>query len=931
MTHPFEPRPELRIRRPMPHGVRRFTIAALAIVFAVFVIIPWLVTFATDWLWFRQLGYTTVYVTSLWWHVVLFVLGGVVSYAVLAGNIRIALGRTAKSPVLFAHQNAQVAADLSRVVSRLAWVAPLVIALVIGLFMAGDWMTYAQSFHGASVGTSDPIFGRDIGFYLFQLPALSTVLGIVVALVLMSLIAAGAVYVLRGQLSFRAHHGSADRGVEIHLASLAAVFFLLIAVQLWFVDSANLLYSTTGPLVGASYTDVHVSLPGIRLSAIAALVAIGFVVWGAVRGRMLRRLAIAAALYAAVGIVARGILPFAVQRLVVLPNELTKETPYLQNHIAATRAAWGLTNVQTRQLSGEATLTMADIKSNSPTINNVRLWERDLLQQTFKQLQEIRTYYDFVSVNDDRYTIDGDYRQVHLSVRELNAASLPTQSFINNRLTFTHGMGVTMAPVNQVTDEGLPVLFIKDLPPVSTVGIKLTRPEIYYGQAAESYVFVNTKQKEFDYPLGDQNIYTSYPGSGGVPVGSFLRRALYAMQFGSLQVLFSDDIAGGARIMYHRNIMERASTALPFLTFDAEPYIVITDDGKLDWVLDGYTTSSGYPYAKPVDGIDYMRNSVKVTIDAFNGAVTAYVADSADPVIRTYEQIFAGIFKPMSAMPADVRRHMRYPGRLFRTQALLQATYHMDDPQAFYHREDEWQIPEGQDRGNDITAYMRHMIMRLPGEQKEEFIYMTPFTPRGKDNLAAWMVARMDGAHYGELRVYRFPKQSLVYGPKQIVNRINQDTDISRQITLWDQRGSEVVHGEMLVIPIQESLIYVQPLFLRASGGSIPEMKRVVVASGDRVVMGETLDQALDAMFGSGATVAVSGQQADTAGAGAMAAPNAAATAAAPSAGAASLLQQAQSHYDRAIAAQRAGDWATYGKEINALGAVLEQLRSRHP
>lgn len=929
MTHPFESRPELRIRRPVPHGVRRLIIAFLAIFFAIFVVVPWLVSFGTDWLWFRQLGFTAVYLTSLWWHVLLFLVGGLVTYAVLAGNIRLALGRRGKTPVLFAHQNAQVAADLSRVVMRMAWIAPLVIALVIGLFMAGDWMTYAQAFHGATVGTADPLFGRDLGFYMFQLPALSTVLGLCVALVVLSLGGAGMVYVLRGQLPLGAHGGSPDRKAETHLAVLAAVFFLLVAVQLWVVNSANLLYSTTGPLTGASYTDVHVSLPGIRVSAITAIIALGLVIYGAMRGRMLRYLAIAVTLYAAVGIVGRGLLPLAVQKLEVLPNELVKETPYLRDHITATRAAWGLDKVQTRSLSGEATLSMTDIKANAPTINNVRLWERDLLQQTFKQLQEIRTYYDFVSVNDDRYTINGDYRQVHLSARELNAASLPTQTFINNRLTFTHGMGVTMAPVNQVTDEGLPVLFVKDLPPVSTVGIKLTRPEIYYGQAAESYVFVNTKQKEFDYPLGDQNMYASYAGTGGVPVGSFLRRALYAMQFGSLQVLFSDDIAANARVMYHRNIMERATTALPFLSFDAEPYIVITDAGRLVWVLDGYTTSSGYPYAKAVDGIDYMRNSVKVTIDAYTGAITAYVADAADPVIRTYEQIFAGIFKPISAMPADVRRHMRYPGQLFRTQALLQATYHMDDPDAFYHREDEWQIPEAPDRGNDITAYMRHMIMRLPGEQKEEFIYMTPFTPRGKDNLAAWMVARMDGDHYGELRVYRFPKQSLVYGPKQIVNRINQDTDISRQITLWDQRGSEVIHGELLVIPIQESLIYVQPLFLRASGGSIPEMKRVVVASGDRVVMGETLDQALNAMFGGGAAAAVSSEQADTLGANAAPAPNAAV--AAPSAGTASLLQQAQSHYDRAISAQRAGDWATYGKEINALGAVLEQLRTRHP
>jgi len=422
----------------------------------------------------------------------------------------------------------------------------------------------------------------------------------------------------------------------------------------------------------------------------------------------------------------------------------------------------------------------------------------------------------------------------------------------------------------------------------------------------------------------------SYAGTGGVPVGSFLRRALYAMQFGSLQILFSDDIAGNARIMYHRNIIDRASMALPFLSFDAEPYIVVTDDGKLKWVLDGYTVSSGYPYAQSVGGVNYMRNSVKVTIDAYTGALTAYVIDANDPVIRTYENIFTGIFQPMSAMPADIKRHMRYPGQLFRIQAGLQATYHMDDPDAFYHREDQWEIPEPNDQRGDQAAYMRHMIMRLPGEQKEEFIYMTPFTPRGKDNLAAWMVARMDGAHYGQLMVYRFPKQSLVYGPKQIVNRINQDTDISRQITLWDQRGSEVIRGELLVIPIEESLIYVQPLFLRASGGSIPEMKRVVVASGDRVVMGETLDQALETMFGNGATIAVSGQQQTQPAADTAAAPALGAAAQAPPANVSALAAEAQAHYDRAIAAQRAGDWATYGKEIDSLGVVLGRLRAGH-
>ncbi len=902
-------------------------IAAVALVFIALFVVPWLASFATDWLWFGQVGFTPVFITSLVWRVVLFVVGGAVAYTILGGNIRLATRRAGKTPALFIHRVNQPPLDVSQVLPRMLRLGALLASFLVAVSFSALWMTFVQAFHGATVGTRDALFGRDVGYYMFTLPALAAVLNVAIALLVLALAATGVLYVLRGELPIGPQGGTPDRRAELHVGLQLAVLFLLVALRLWYVRSAELLYSTTGPLVGASYTDVHFMLPGIRGSAVAALVGMWLAVYGAMRGRLLRFMVIAVGIYAGVGVVARGLVPLAVQKLVVLPNELTKETPFLKDHIAATRAAWGIDSVQTRSLSGEASLTMADIKANAPTIDNVRLWERDLLQQTFKQLQEIRTYYDFVSVNDDRYTIDGKYRQVHLSARELNSNSLPTQTFINNRLTFTHGMGVTMAPVNQVTDEGLPVLFIKDLPPVSNINIKLTRPQIYYGQLTNSYVFVDSKQKEFDYPAGDQNIYTSYTGTGGVPVGSFLRRALYAWQFGSLKILFSDDITGAARIMYHRNIMDRASTALPFLSFDSEPYMVITDDGKLQWILDGYTTSSGYPYAETVGGIDYMRNSVKVTIDAYTGAITAYVVDPNDPVIRTYEAIFKGVFQPMSAMPADIRRHLRYPGQLFRIQATLQATYHMDEPDAFYHREDQWQIPTPNDQGSNVTPFMRHMIMRLPGETKEEFIYMTPFTPRGKDNLAAWMVARMDGDHYGQLMVYRFPKQSLVYGPRQIVNRINQDTDISRQITLWDQRGSEVIRGELLVIPIEESLIYVQPLFLRAQGGTIPEMKRVVVASGNRVVMGETLDQALEAMFGGGAAVSVNGQAADTTGQGALQAPSS--TTKAPTATMASLLQQAQSHYDKAIAAQRAGNWAAYGKQIDSLGTILQQLRSR--
>jgi uncharacterized membrane protein (UPF0182 family) len=777
--------------------------------------------------------------------------------------------------------------------------------------------------HGVPVGETEPLFGRDIGFYLFQLPAISAALSALVALTLVSLVGTALFYATRGDIAIGPRRIAIETRPARHLGVLLALLFVLFSVQLWFVDSSALLYSTTGPLVGASYADVHVLLGGIRLSAVAGLLAAALVVYGVLRQQLVWYAFLALVGYVAVGIVFRVLAPAVEQKFVIAPNELARERPYLQRHIAATRRAWRLDSVATRDLEGDVQLTMANIRANAPTIDNVRLWERDLLKQTFGQLQEIRTYYDFASVNDDRYVIDGRYRQVHISARELNPASLPTRNFINERLTFTHGMGVAMAPVNEVTAEGLPVLFIKDLPPVSTISIKVTRPQIYYGELTNSYVFVGTGQKEFDYPAGDRNVYTNYTGRGGVPIGSFLRRALYAWQLGSTDILLSSYLSRDARILYRRNIVERAQAALPFLEFDSEPYLVVTDSGALKWILDGYTSSSSWPYAQPVqDGTNYVRNSVKVVIDAYDGTVVAYLADPGDPIIRTYAAIFGAIFKPMAAMPNDLRAHLRYPGDLFRQQTQLYATYHMVDPDAFYHREDQWQYPDVEKGTPNVNPFMRHIILRLPGETNPEFIYMTPFTPRGKDNLAAWMAARMDGPNYGKLVAYRFPKQSLVYGPKQIVNRINQETDISQQLTLWDQKGSSVIRGELLVIPINESLIYVQPLYLRAEGGTIPELKRVVVAHENRVVMAETLEAGLAALFGASAPARAPLAAADS---GAVRVPNAAVNTAA------ALLQEAQQHYDRAITAQRAGDWATYGREIEELGKVLKQLRVGRP
>ncbi len=905
-------------------SARHLILGVLAAVFLAVVVFPWLASFATDWLWFNEIHFESVFLTSLIARVALFLAGGGVAFAFVYGNIAWARRGSTGFPSLFVDRGGGVHVNIAHIIPRLLLIGALFVALLTAVFASAQWMSALMALHAVPVGQADPLFGRDIGFYLFQLPAIAAGLGVLVSLTVVSLAATAMLYTLRGAIVLPLRHGVVEPRAARHLGALVALTFVLFAIQLWIVDSAALLHSTTGPLVGASYADVHVLLLGNRLSAIAALVAAGAVGYGVLRRKLVWFTFLATVAYVVVGIVFRGLVPAAEQKFVVAPNELARERPYIQWHIAATRRAWQLDSVTTRDLEGDVQLTMADIKANAPTIDNVRLWERDLLKQTFGQLQEIRTYYDFASVSDDRYMIDGRYRQVHISARELNTASLPTRNFINDRLTFTHGMGIAMAPVNEVTPEGLPVLFIKDLPPVSTISLTVTRPQIYYGELTNSYVFVGTGQKEFDSPAGDKNTYTNYTGRGGVPVGSLLRRALYAWELGSTDIVLSSYLSRDARILYRRNIMQRAQTALPFLRFDAEPYLVVTDSGLLKWVLDAYTSSDAWPYSEPVrDGTNYLRNSVKVVIDAYDGTVDAYLADAADPVARTYAAIFGPIFKPLSAMSADLRAHLRYPGELFRAQTALYATYHMMDPDAFYHREDQWQSPGGEQGTPNDAPFMRHIILQLPGETRPEFIYMTPFTPAGKDNLAAWMAARMDGPNYGKLIAYRFPKQSLVYGPKQIANRINQETSISQQVTLWDQKGSSVIRGELLVIPINESLIYVQPLYLRAEGGTIPELKRVVVAHENRVAMGETLEDGLAALFGAGAPVPATTVASDSGGG--VRAP-VAATVGAPVGAPAELLRQAQQHYDRAITAQRAGDWTTYGREIDQLGAVLKRL-----
>jgi uncharacterized protein len=901
--------------RGMPVPRRRLAlflgIAALA---ALGVFFPGLVALLTDWWWFREIGYEIVFTRSLTTQILLFLAAGGITFGVLYLNLRLAQRGLVANPILLQLAPSAPRLNLTVAMRRLSLPLSVALGFFAGLGATAAWDLVLRALYGTPFGIADPVFSRDIGFYMFTLPALSAAIGFLFALTVISLLLVVLVYGVRGDLVLGPRRLLIEPSAALHLAVLLAVLLLLTALRLWVVDIPSLLYSTTGPLIGASYTDLHARLPAMRLSAVLAGLAGIAVLIGAVRGRLVQYALWACGGYLAVAFVARSLFPQAMQNFVVAPTELTRETPYLRNHIIATRQAWALDSVDVRELGGGAGLTLASIRANGPTIENVRLWDRDPLLMTFGQLQEIRTYYDFISVDDDRYWIDGKYRQVLLSPRELNAASLPTRTFINEHLTFTHGMGLTLGPVNQVTPEGLPVLFLKDLPPVSTVSLRITRPQIYYGELTNDYVFVGTRQREFDHPSGEVNVYAAYGGRGGVRVGNFLRRLALAMRFGSTKVLLSQDITDDSRVLYYRGIVARARTALPFLRFDRDPYLVLADDGTLQWILDAYTTSDDYPYAQRLsDGTTYMRNSVKLVIDAYNGSLTAYVSVPTDPLIRTWARIFPGIFVPLDRMPDGLRAHIRYPDDLYRVQTALYATYHMDAPEDFYHREDQWQIPVVAEREGTVP-FMRHIVMRLPEESKAEFVYMVPFTPRGKDNLAAWMVARNDGASYGKLRVYQLSRQRLVFGPQQIENRINQNTEISRQISLWDQRGSRVIRGDLLVIPIEESLLYVQPLYLQAEGGRIPELKRVVVAYENRVVMGETLDAALAELFG-GAPEPARGPP-----------PAVAAETPVADSGFRALVIEAQRRYQAAQQAQRDLDWARYGEEMRQLGALLDRL-----
>lgn len=813
--------------------------------------------FLGEWFWFGSTGYRSVFWTIVVARASIFAVPFLVFFAFSFGNAWYA-ARTASGGTVKKRGALWIAGALAALGGALA-----------AIWMSASWETVLKYINQVPFSLTDPVFGLDIGFYVFSLPFYSLITSFLIGLLVFSILLSAVSYILRedwitfgesGQIYINAGEAGPDWTgfLKKFLPQLNVLLFLLftvIAAKLW-LARYDLLFTRSGAVFGAGYTDIHVTLPVLTiLTAVSLVIGIGFLVNEKLKSLSVIKYGIAAFIaIGAVGFLASA----AVQGLIVEPNEFNLEEPYLESNIRYTLQAYDLGDAEETGFYVNYTLTAQDIEDNRPTVENIRLWDWRPLKTTYEQLQLFRTYYAFNDIDVDRYNIDGMYKEVLVSAREMDTRNLPSpaQTWVNTHLVYTHGYGAVMNPVDVVTTEGLPEFYLKDIPPASEY-IELSEPRIYFGEMTNDYIITNTDTEELDYPAGDTNIYTSYSGDAGVKLSGIINRLIYAIKFRSVELLVSGSVNDESKILMHRNIRDRASTIAPFLSYDPDPYIVVAG-GKLYWITDAYTSSDMYPYSEPVGAsfineyrTSYIRNSVKTVTDAYTGEVTYYVIDPDDPVIGTYRKIFPGVFKDFEEMPEELREHIRYAQGLFEIQANRYATYHMKDPMVFYNREDEWVVPDEVYRQNREQMQPYYVIMKLPEEQSEEFILMLPFTPRSKENMIGWMAARCDTPDYGDLIVYQFSKQQLTYGPMQIEARIDQDTEISQAITLWSQAGSSVLRGNTLVIPIENSILYVEPLYLEATEkGTLPQLKRVIVAYDDRLTMQNTLEEALGVIFG---------------------------------------------------------------------------------
>jgi uncharacterized membrane protein (UPF0182 family) len=753
---------------------------------------------------------------------------------------------------------------VARILRLLGLVASLLISVVTGASVMMEWPTFALYWYAPRMigGVVDPVFGKPINFYLFTLPAWQSVTGWLLTLaVIACVIAVFFVFVTGGTRMLVGRRGSYI-ALPWRGFSIAFAFFLLILAMRAYIARFERLFDEHTIFSGVTYTDAHIMLPGMLAVCAALILGAGIATMNVVSAPRVRWL-VAAVAPGAVCYLVLQICGWYVSSFIVKPNELVRERPYIAYNIELTRHAYGLDHLAQREFPAETTVEAADPGNNQATLQNIRLWDWRALQDTLRQIQEIRTYYDFPDIDIDRYEINGTIRQVMLAPRELNVEKLPESSrnWINEKLIYTHGYGITMNPVNGFTPEGLPTLILSNMPIQSTVqNIIVKRPEIYFGQLTNTDVYVKTRQQEFNYPQGQTNSLTSYEGNGGIVLGGFLRRLLIASDRSDLTKLpFSDDINRESRLLMRRNVRDRVAALAPFLTYDSDPYIVVGDDGRLSWIMDAFTTSDSYPYSSHYalvnTPINYMRNSVKVVIDAYDGTTTFYVFDPQDPIITAYRQIFPALFKDVAAMPPALRKHVRYPELLLKLQASVYGLYHMTDPQVFYNREDLWTVASevGMDEaGQQKTQAMEpnFVLMKLPGETNVEFVEILPFTPANRNNLIGWIAGRSDGEKYGTSVVYDFPKTKLVDGPLQIEARIDQNAQLSGQLTLWNQQGSHVRRGTLLVIPCGHALLYAEPIYLQAERSPMPELRLVVLALQDRLAYGPTFDSAMRALFG---------------------------------------------------------------------------------
>ncbi len=823
-------------------------------------------SYYVDALWFGSLGYGDVFWKTLGLQWGIFAAFAATTFLILYGSF-LALKR-AHLPDLPSGQTIVIGGQPVRLpveplLRLIAIGVSLAIAAVTAAAMMAEWPTLALFWYAprTASGAVDPIFGKPLTFFLFTFPAWQLIAGwllwlavIICVLAVFFILITGGTRVLIGRRS--SYLTSPWRGL-----SIAVAFLLLILAMLAYISRFERLFDDHTIFGGVTYTDAHIVLTGMLVVCVALVLGAAIAVVNAVsvrRGRWL----VAAILPAAVCYVPLQVVAWYVSSFIVKPNELVREQPYIAYNIDLTRQAYGLNRISQREFPAETSVEAAEPANNQATLQNIRLWDWRALQDTLRQIQEIRTYYDFPDIDIDRYEIEGTTREVMLAARELNVDKLPESSrnWINEKLIYTHGYGITMNPVNGFTPEGLPTLILSNMPVQSTVrSLTVTRPEIYFGELTNTDVYVKTRQQEFNYPQGQTNSLTSYGGNGGIVLGGFLHRILIALDRGDLAKLpFSDDVNRNSRLLMRRNVRDRALALAPFLTFEPDPYIVLGEDGRLSWIMDAFTSSDSYPYSSHyhLDGnlVNYMRNSVKVVVDAYDGTTTFYVFDTEDPIITAYRRIFPSLFKDAAMMPPGLRKHVRYPELLLKLQAEVYGLYHMTDPQTFYNREDLWTVATEvgmSEGGEQATQAMQpnFVLMRLPGETGEEFVEILPFTPANRNNLIGWIAGRSDGAQYGTSVVYNFPKTRLVDGPLQIEARIDQNAQLSGQLTLWNQQGSHVRRGALLVIPCGRALLYAEPIYLQAERSPMPELRLVVLALQDRLAYGPTFESAMAALF----------------------------------------------------------------------------------